>query len=76
MAYSRARMADWYWGGGPNRRLLFGLFATLVVVGVPYLAKSPTPLSFIWWLIGWDFGAWFMDKMYIQRQSQRPVTAG
>lgn len=76
MDYTRTRMTNWYWGGGPNRRLLVGLFATSIALGGPYLANSPTPASFVGWLVGWQFGAWFMDRMYIQRQSRAPATAG
>lgn len=74
MVYNRAGMSEWYWGGGPNRRLLVGLLATLVGLGIPYLAGSPSSIGLITWFVGWQFGAWFMDKVYIERQSRQRVT--
>ena len=75
MALTRTRVAEWYWAGPPGKRFLIGLAITLVIVGVPYIAGSPTSMPFIGFLLGWDFGAWFMEKMYVARKEQNRAVA-
>ena len=76
MAYSRSRMSEWYWEGGRNRRLAVGLLATAIALGIFYLAKSPAQPWLVGWLIGFHFGAWSMERLYIERRARRPAVAG
>jgi hypothetical protein len=75
MHFPRTAVSDWYWEGGPGRRFLVSLLVTLAVVLVPYLAGSSTSLPLIALFLGWDLGAWFMDKVYVDRLSRARVVA-
>lgn len=76
MESRRTAFSDWIWAGGPSRRLLVSLVVTLLVIGVPYLAGGTAPPTLIALFLGWDLGAWFMDKVYIDRLARRKVAAG
>lgn len=75
MAMHRTAVSEWFWAGGPNRRLLVSLLATLVVIVIPAAAGSESAKSLVVFFIGWDVGSWFMDRIYVSRLSQRELAA-
>lgn len=75
MTLSRTALSEWAWAGGPSRRLLLSVLATLLVILVPAAVGSPTPLTLVALFLGWDLGAWFMDKVYVDRLSRKQPVA-
>ena len=76
MKFPRTALSDWSWAGGPFRRFLASLAVSAIVVTIPYLFGSPTSGSLIMMFVGFDLGAWFMDKAYLDRMTRRDVVAG
>lgn len=73
MSLSRAALSDWYWAGGSGRRLLVSVLVTLLVVLVPSFSKDAAiSIPLVALFVGWDLGAWSMDKAYVHRMSRRP----
>lgn len=65
-----ARGREWYWAGGPGRRLLVGLLAT-ALVSIPLGTFAPFSIPLFAMFVGWDLGAWWMDKVYVGRISRQ-----
>lgn len=76
MAISRKAISDWMWEGGPERRLLVSVGVSVVVLAVPLLDGWQSSKSLLPLFLGWDLGAWFMDKVYVDRLMRRNVVAG
>ena len=76
MAVSRKAISDWFWDGGPERRLLVSLAVTVVVLAPTFFAGSAPSKSLLLLFLGWDFGAWFLDKMYVERLTRHRGTLG
>ena len=75
MTLSRAAITDWYWAGGPGRRLLVSLLITLVVVMLPSVLGGTVSTPLFALFIGWDLGAWFMDRVYLDRLFRQQPSA-
>ena len=67
---------DWYWIGSPERRLIVHLFISAVVAAVPLGALGVEAKGLLVIFVSWDFGASFMDRIYIARlAAQQSATA-
>jgi hypothetical protein len=75
MNFPRTAVSEWFWAAGPFRRFLLSLGVTAIVVVIPYLAGRPPSGSLIMMFIGWDLGAWFMDRLYSDRLTHGKIVA-
>ena len=67
---------DWFWAGTPERRLIVHLVISLVVIAIPLGAFGGQTKMLLVLFVGWDLGAWYMDKLYIARRAaQKPAAA-
>lgn len=76
MKFPQNVVSEWVWEGGPERRLLLSLLVTAAVVLIPWLAGSSFSIPLISLFLGWDLGAWSMDRIYVDRLSRRSPQVG
>lgn len=62
---------DWYWAGSAERRLFVHLVISSIVVAVPLGAMGGQATTLLVIFFSWDFGAWYMDKVYTARLARQ-----
>lgn len=68
---SLAAFREWYWAGGPGRRFLVSIAITVLVL-LPFVPSDPRLSAGLFaGFIGWDLGAWWMDRTYVHRLAGR-----
>ncbi|MDQ6717743.1 MAG: hypothetical protein M3Z17_05260 [Gemmatimonadota bacterium] len=66
---------DWYWAGSSERRLIVHLLISAVIVAVPIGALGGQTKTLLVIFFSWDFGAWYMDRIYTARLASRSSAA-
>lgn len=66
-----AAFRDWFWAGTPERRLIVHLLVSLIVFALPLGALGGQGTGLLIGFISWDFGAWYMDRIYQMRRATR-----
>ena len=68
-----AAFRNWFWAGTPERRLIVHLLLSAIVFAVPLGSLGGQSTGLLIGLVSWDFGAWYMDRIYQIRLATRQI---